>query len=148
MRGQMEQILRIGLGFQNFLIQRKFFQFVAVCLKPEMTTPSLEAERKAKADMCVRAENWAKQRAELEILGQQASGLMAFMLMAHKSQMAPKLTSSYLGLLLRFAWRSASSFAWLGLLLCLVLGLLLLCHLLGHLLGLSCNCLCFPIFSI
>ena len=32
-----------------------------------MTAPSLEAEKKAKADMCVRAENWAKQRAELEI---------------------------------------------------------------------------------
>ena len=44
-----------------------FFQFVVVCLKPEMTAPSLKAEKKGKADMCVRAENWAKRRAELEI---------------------------------------------------------------------------------
>ena len=43
------------------------FQFAAVCLKPEMTASSFEAEKKANADMCVRAENWAKQRAELEI---------------------------------------------------------------------------------
>ena len=44
-----------------------FFQFVVVCLKPEMTAPSLKAEKKGKADMCVRAVNWAKRRAELEI---------------------------------------------------------------------------------